>query len=54
MSRKNTTTNEKPKKLGEKRTTIAVSVPVRNALFARKEPSDSYDAVLRRELGLNE
>lgn len=30
-------------------TTIAVSAPVRDALFELKNPSDSYDDVLRRE-----
>lgn len=32
---------------------IRVSEPVRNALWERKQgPTDSYDRVLRRELGL--
>ncbi|SFH04881.1 hypothetical protein SAMN04488063_0001 [Halopelagius inordinatus] len=32
------------------RTTISVSVETRNWLFNLKEPGDSYDDVLRREL----
>jgi hypothetical protein len=32
------------------RTTIPVSTDVRDELFDRKNPTDSYDDVLRREL----
>jgi predicted CopG family antitoxin len=34
------------------RTTIPVSTDVRDELFNRKEPTDSYDDVLRRELDI--
>lgn len=34
------------------KTTISVSVPVRDALFNLKNPTESYDVVLRRELDL--
>jgi hypothetical protein len=34
------------------RTTIPVSTHVRDELFNRKEPTDSYDDVLRRELNI--
>ncbi len=32
------------------RTTIPVSTEIRDELFNRKQPTDSYDDVLRREL----
>lgn len=32
------------------RTTISLSTTVRDALFERKRPTESYDDVLRREL----
>jgi len=34
------------------RTTIPVTTEVRDELFNRKEPTDSYDDVLRRTLDL--
>jgi predicted CopG family antitoxin len=33
-------------------TTIPVTTEVRNELFSLKEPTDSYDDVLRRELDI--
>lgn len=45
-------TNSSESDSTEKKTTIAVSIPVRDELFSRKNPTESYDVVLRRELEL--
>lgn len=47
------TTDHSSEEDGTDRTTVSVSTDTRNQLFELKNPSDSYDDVIRRELSLD-